>query len=508
MSQLNKSTTPQSISDKHLDHSGIAGQPQGLTTLFFTEMWERFSYYGMRALLVLFMTAPLAGVNPGLGFDVAKATAIYGLYTSMVYLLALPGGWVADKLWGQRRAVFVGGCIIACGHFCMAVPMVPTFYLGLTLIALGTGLLKPNVSTMVADLYPEGGARRDTGFSIFYMGINLGAFLGTILCGFVGEGHNFHWGFSLAGIGMVLGLIQYKVGAQRLGKAGLFRLIDEPHVLQRRTRNFYLVTAAIAMIAMIVTFLATSNAVIITIRQLAEWLGSSILILSGLFFLYLFIAGGLSKTERRQLGVIVWLYLLSAVFWSGFEQAGSSMNILARDLTDRVVLGWEMPASWLQNVNPILIVLLAPVFGWLWTWLAHHNTNPSIPTKFALGLFGVSAGFFVISWGTVNAGVEGRVSISWLVATYFLHTAGELCLSPVGLSTMTKLAPKGRVGQMMGIWFIAAALGNLLAGLVAGQLGELAPTALFWNVALIAGATALVAVFVSPAARRLMGDIE
>ena len=508
MSQVEEATNPQAASGEQLDRSGIAGHPRGLTTLFFTEMWERFSYYGMRALLVLFMTAPLIGVNPGLGFDVAKATAIYGLYTSMVYLLALPGGWVADKLWGQRRAVFVGGCIIACGHFSMAVPMISTFYLGLILIALGTGLLKPNVSTMVADLYPEGGARRDAGFSIFYMGINLGAFLGTILCGFIGEGHNFHWGFSLAGIGMVLGLIQYKVGAQRLGEAGLLRSTDEPHVLQQRARNFYLTAAGIGAVVTIVAFLATSGAIVVTIRQLAEWLGTGILILSGLFFLYLFTAGGLSKTEKKRLGVIVWLYLLAAVFWSGFEQAGSSMNIFARDLTDRVVLGWEMPASWLQNVNPVLIVLLAPVFGWLWTWLARRNANPSIPVKFALGLFGLAAGFFVISWGAVNAGVESRVSMSWLVVTYFLHTAGELCLSPVGLSSMTKLAPRGRVGQMMGVWFIAAALGNLLAGLAAGRLEELAPTALFWNVALVVGAAGLVAIVASPAVRRLMGDID
>ena len=255
MSQVEEATNPQPASGERLDRGGIAGHPRGLTTLFFTEMWERFSYYGMRALLILFMTAPLTGVNPGLGFDPAKAAPIYGLYTSIVYLLALPGGWVADKLWGQRRAVFVGGCIIACGHFSMAVPMVPTFYLGLILIALGTGLLKPNVSTMVADLYPEGGARRDAGFSIFYMGINLGAVLGTSLCGFIGEVHNFHWGFSLAGVGMVLGLIQYKLGAKRLGEAGLLRSADEPHALQHRARNFYLTAAGIAAVVTILAFL-------------------------------------------------------------------------------------------------------------------------------------------------------------------------------------------------------------------------------------------------------------
>ncbi len=488
--------------------TGLAGHPSGLRTLFFTEMWERFSYYGMRALLVLFMTAPLTSANPGLGFDVGKSSAIYGLYTSMVYLLSLPGGWMADRLWGQRKAVFVGGCIIACGHFSMAVPTIGTFYLGLTLIVLGTGLLKPNVSTMVGDLYPEGGARRDAGFSIFYMGINLGASLGTALCGFIGEGYNFHWGFSLAGFGMVLGLIQYKLGAKRLGDAGKLKSDDSPEVLARLSRNFFLIAGGVGVAVAAFTFLMVSGALDLTITQVATALGYGILILSGVFFLYLFVAGGLTSEEKRRLVVIIWLYLLVAVFWSGFEQAGSSMNIFARDLTDRNVMGWDMPASWLQNVNPIFIVLFAPVFGWLWTWLAQRNANPSIPMKFVLGLFGLAAGFFVLSWGSANASETSRVSMSWLVVTYFLHTSGELCVSPVGLSSMTKLAPKGRVGQMMGVWFIGAALGNLFAGLVAGRLEELPPSELFSNVALYAGGFGLIALLVSPFIKRLAGDVK
>jgi POT family proton-dependent oligopeptide transporter len=361
---------------------------------------------------------------------------------------------------------------------------------------------------MVADLYPEGGARRDAGFSIFYMGINLGAFLGTILCGFIGEGYNFHWGFSLAGVGMVAGLIQYKVGAKRLGMAGSLRSDDPPEVLSRKSLRFYQMVALAGAAIVLFTFLATSGAIEVTIQQTAAWLGYGILILSGLFFLYLFTSGGLTGIEKKRLVVIVWLYILAAMFWSGFEQAGSSMNIFARDLTNRGVAGWEMPASWLQNVNPIFIVIFAPVFGWLWTWLARRDANPSIPMKFALGLFGLAAGFFVISWGAANASETSRVSMNWLVVTYFLHTAGELCLSPVGLSSMTKLAPKGRVGQMMGVWFIAAALGNLIAGLVAGRLEQLAPADLFWNVALTAGGVGVVAVFVSPVMRRLVGDVK
>jgi POT family proton-dependent oligopeptide transporter len=488
--------------------SGLAGHPAGLQTLFFTEMWERFSYYGMRALLVLFMTAPMSGLNPGLSFDVGKASAIYGLYTSMVYLLSLPGGWVADRLWGQRKAVFVGGCIIACGHFSMAVPTMETFYLGLTLIVLGTGLLKPNVSTMVGDLYPEGGARRDAGFSIFYMGINLGASLGTALCGYIGEGHSFHWGFSLAGFGMVAGLIQYKLGAKRLGDAGKLKSDDPPEVVAQLSRNFFVICGLVGAAIAVFAFLMASGALDFTITQVATALGYGILVMSGLFFLYLFVAGGLTGEEKKRLVVIIWLFLLVAVFWSGFEQAGSSMNIFARDLTDRTVMGWEMPASWLQNVNPFFIVVFAPVFGFLWTWLAQRNANPSIPMKFVLGLVALSAGFFVLSWGSANASDTSRVSMSWLVVTYFLHTSGELCVSPVGLSSMTKLAPKGRVGQMMGVWFIGAALGNLFAGLVAGRLEDQQPTDLFQHVALYAGGAAVIALLATPFIKRLIGKVE
>ena len=554
------------------------GHPRGLATLFFTEMWERFSYYGMRALLVLFMTAPIAIANPGLGYGAAKAGAVYGLYTSMVYLLALPGGWVADNLWGQRRAVFVGGCIIALGHFTMAGPLLglpetPTFFAGLMFIVIGTGLLKPNVSTMVGDLYPSAeaagddeeahlraeqhGARRDAGFSIFYMGINLGAILGPFVCGTLGENVQWHWGFSAAGFGMILGLIQYKRGDRYLGKVGYLSENDSAETA-RKSRTFYLVAGIVAAIAALFAFLAIGGTIDVTLEGFATWLGYGILLLTILFFTYLimsamwaagllavfvalviglvpslgttvggryaiaavlglfivlnigFLASGGEKvtTTKKRLMVIFWLFLLAAVFWSGFEQAGSSMNLFARDLTDRVFFGWEMPTTWLQNVNPIFIVVLAPVFGWLWTWLARRDANPSIPLKFGLGLMGLAAGFFVISWGAAQATVDNPVTPAWLVVTYFLHTCGELALSPVGLSSMTKLAPKGRVGQMMGVWFIAAALGNLIAGLVAGRIETLPPDQLFQTVALIAGGAGVVALLVSRPVKRLMAGIE
>jgi POT family proton-dependent oligopeptide transporter len=484
------------------------GHPRGLSTLFFTEMWERFSYYGMRAILILFMTATLVGDNPGMAMTVGTATAIYGLYTFFVYVLSLPGGWVADNIWGQRKAVFVGGVIIMLGHISLALPTAPTFYLGLALVVIGTGLLKPNVSTMVGDLYPEGGARRDAGFSIFYMGINIGAFAGTALVGLVGENYNFHWGFSLAALGMFLGLVQYRLGGKFLGDAGLLRTDDSADRVAEKARRFYMVAAASLLVIILLGYAVYSGLLPITIEQLAGSLGVVVVALAVAYFLYLHFAGGLTSLEKKRLWVIFWLFILAALFWMGFEQAGSSLNLFARDLTDRNIMGWEAPASWLQNVNPFLIVVLAPVFGWLWVWLSRRNANPSIPFKFALGLLGLAVGFFVLAWGAANATPENPVSPAWLIVTYFFHTAGELCLSPVGLSSMTKLAPKGRVGQMMGVWFIAAALGNLFAGLTAGQLETLAPDDLFRNVAMIVGAAGIIALAVSPFVKKLTGGVE
>jgi POT family proton-dependent oligopeptide transporter len=483
------------------------GHPRGLATLFFTEMWERFSYYGMRALLILFMTAAVTSGNPGLGFEVDKAAAIYGLYTAMVYLLALPGGWVADNLWGLRKAVFVGGCIIAAGHFSMAIPTVETFYLGLMLITIGTGLLKPNISAIVGDLYPEGGARRDAGYSVYYMGINLGGFLGPILCGFFGEGMNWHLGFSLAGVGMVAGLIQYRRGLRHLGDAGKLDLGD-PNLVARKSRNFYIAMAGVGAAIVLAVLLIRSGALALPLTTVAQSLGVVIVALTILYFVYLLVAGGHTSMEKRRLGVIFWLFLLAALFWSGFEQAGSSLNLFADRLTDRVMLGWEMPASWLQSVNSFFIILLAPVFGSVWVWLANRRSNPSIPVKFGLGLLGLAMGFFVIAWGAANATPENPASPTWLVVMYFLHTCGELALSPVGLSSMTKLAPRNRVGQMMGVWFVASALGNLIAGLVAGSLGTLPPGDLFRTVAMITGGVGLFALVMSPAIKRLMGNVD
>ena len=479
------------------------GHPRGLSTLFFTEMWERFSYYGMRALLVLFMTDMVA--SGGLGMTDVTATAIYGLYTFSVYAVALPGGWIADRLIGQRHAVLVGGIVIALGHFTLAIPAVSAFYLGLVLIVLGTGLLKPNVSAIVADLYPEGGARRDAGFTIFYMGINVGAFAGPLICGSLGEGINWHLGFSAAGVGMLLGIAQYLWGWRYLGEAGQLQHSGADD-RARAVRSFLLGTGVVVVMVLIATVLQTSGVLALSILSVARGTGIIITVLVVLYFIYVFAFGRLDPDERRRVAVIPVLFVAAAIFWSGFEQAGSSMNLFAERLTDRTVLGLEAPASWLQSVNPLFIVLLAPVFGSLWVRLG--SRNPSIPVKFTFGLVQLGLGFFVLAWGSTFTADGDLVNPMWLIVTYFFHTTGELCLSPVGLSSITKLAPKRLVSQMMGIWFMAAALGNLLAGLVAGLIESLKLPLLFGTVGLIVAGAGLVMLLASGPIRRLTGDVR
>ena len=478
------------------------GHPRGLSTLFFTEMWERFSYYGMRALLVLFMTDVVA--NGGLGLTDVTATAIYGLYTFAVYAVALPGGWIADRLLGQRRAVLWGGIVIAAGHFTLAIPTTTAFYVGLVVIVLGTGLLKPNVSAIVADLYPEGGARRDAGFSVFYMGINVGGLAGPLICGFLGESINWHLGFSAAGIGMALGVVQYVVGWRHLGDAGNLRAQPEQRV--KAARMFWSGIAVTVGILIALVVLQSGGVIEFSFLNVAQGTGLIITVVVVLYFAYLFTFGGLTSEETKRVAVIPLLFVAAAVFWSGFEQAGSSMNLFAERLTDRTLFGWEAPASWLQSINPLFIVVLAPLFGSLWITLA--SRNPSIPVKFALGLVQLGVGFFVLAWGSTFTGEGELVSPVWLVVTYFFHTTGELCLSPVGLSSITKLSPKRFVGQMMGIWFMAAALGNLMAGLVAGMIQSLPLPQLFGTVGSIVVGTGILLLVVSGPVRRLTGDIK
>lgn len=476
------------------------GHPRGLATLFYTEMWERLSYYGMRAILVLFLVEQSAG--GGLGMSDATATAVYGLYTFGVYAVALPGGWIADRLIGQRKAVLYGGIVIAGGHFLLAVPALGTFYAGLALIVIGTGLLKPAVSAMVGDLYPDDGARRDAGFSLFYSGINIGAFCGPLVCGYLGQQVDWHLGFGAAGIGMVAGVVQYVRGLRHLGDAGLLRA-REAGERARALRAFRLGVAASAVLGLVLLALQAVGAVALTTVGLAGATGVLIAVVVAGYFAQLFLRGSLDREEKRRVAVIMVLFLAAAVFWSGFEQAGSSLNLFAERLVDRTVLGFEWPASWAQSINPAMIVLMAPLFGSL--WLALGRRNPSVPAKFALGLAQLGAGFLVLAWGSSYAAEDGSVNAMWLVVAYFLHTTGELCLSPVGLSSITKLAPKRLVGQMMGIWFMATAFGSLLAGLVAGLIESLPVPQLFGTVGVIAVGASLVLGLASNAINRLSG---
>lgn len=489
------------------------GHPRGLSTLFFTEMWERFSFYGMRALLILFMTAPESA--GGLGFSVLKAGAIYGLYTGYVYTMTLPGGWIADNIIGQRRAVLYGGIIIALGHFSMAVESIATFYLGLVLIIMGTGLLKPNVSTMVGELYrDESGARRDAAFSIFYMGINIGAFVAPLVTGFLGEGIDWHLGFAAAGVGMVLGLVQYVLGGKYLGDAGLYPDNREPAVLSRNKRNLLVGTVIVAGIIAYLVFVQG-----ITMNSLAEVSAYIISALALGFIAYVILFGGLNHGEKKKVAVIGIFFLAAAVFWSGFEQAGSSFNLVAEQLTDTSIFAFEFPASLLQSVNPLFIIAFAPVFAWLWVYLSNRHLEPSTPLKFAGGLVLLGAGFAVMIGAAALAATGVQISPMWLIVTYFLHTSGELALSPVGLSAVTKLSPHRYVGQMMGIWFLATSVGNVFAGLIAGQIGSgVAETAgvvspeqamdAFQLVAIIAVGGGIILALFSKPVRRWMGSVR
>jgi len=504
MSETTVPETPSPVDSVKMKH------PRGLYTLFFTEMWERFSYYGMRGILVFAMVATVA--DNGLGLSNADATAIYGLYTAFVYLLALAGGWIADNLMGAQRTVFWGGCIIALGHFTMAMPFGPfPFYLGMLFIVIGTGLLKPNVSTMVGGLYPEGGARRDAGFSIYYMGINLGAFVAPFVCGTLGEKVGWHWGFGAAGVGMVFGLVQYQLTRHHLGDVGKFPRPSErsPEQNRKTRRGWMLLGVAVAVLVLLVALIKTG---IITfdpyeVAAVGSWILMGIVVL---FFAAVYAFGKLNREEKLHVGGIMLFCVAAAIFWAGFEQAGSSFNLFAKNYTDRMIFSWQMPASWFQSLNAIFIILLAPFFAALWVRLARKNLNPSLPLKLALGLIQLGLGFLVMVFAAKVALAGHKVWPTWLVLTYLLHTTGELCLSPIGLSAVTKLSPKRFVGQMMGTWFMGAALGNLFAGLLAAQVTghniEDMPHNFLLVVAVSVGSGVLMIICLKPL-KKLMGKV-
>jgi POT family proton-dependent oligopeptide transporter len=429
------------------------GHPRGLATLFFTEMWERFSYYGMRALLLLYMVGSTQ--RPGLGFSTGKGTQIYGLYTMLVYLMGVPGGYVADRFLGHRRAVFIGGVIIALGHFSMAVPSLATFYLGLGLIILGTGLLKPNVSTIVGTLYTRDDPRRDAGFSLFYMGINLGAFISPLICGWLGQKINWHAGFAAAGVGMVFGLIQYAMGQKYLTPV--------------------------------------SNAKESSYEPTAPTPPEK--------------GAPFTREEWGRITAASILTLFALIFWAGFEQAGSSLSLFADRATRLTAFGFNYPSSWFQSVEPLFVIVFSAVFAWIWLKLG--SKNPSSPAKFTMGLFALSLSFLlVVPAAKMFESTGNRVSPLWLVGLYFLQMVGELCLSPVGLSMVTKLSPPRIVGFMMGVWFLATALGNYVAGWVAGFLENRTFSEVFMIAFATAGVVTLILAVLIPVIKRLMGDVR
>ena len=430
-----------------------AGHPRGLATLFLTEMWERFSYYGMRAFLILYMTAPLAA--GGLGFDVRDAASVYGTYTGSVWGAAILGGFIADRGLGAYRSVLVGGTVIALGHFTLAFRSLGFFYAGLALIVFGTGLLKPNASTLVGALYSRDDTRRDAGFSIFYMGINLGALIGPLVAGYLAQRVDWHLGFASAGVGMALGLVQYVAGRRHL----------EPAIARTRPAT------------------TTSPAGTVLTKE------------------------PVTRDEWKRIGAVVVFFLFATLFWGAYEQAGSTLNLFADRYTRLELFGFSFPSSWLQSVQPVFVILLAPAFAWLWVRLGPRE--PSSPAKFAAGLVFVGIAFLVLvpAGAMAQSGAGVRVSPWWLIGAYFVTELGELCLSPVGLSVVTKLAPVRLVGLMMGVWFLSNSAGNKLAGWAAGFFATTPLTQLFSTVAAVTiAAGVLLFVLVQPL-RRMMGGI-
>lgn len=477
------------------DDRSFFGHPRALRTLFLTELWERFSFYGMRGLLILFMTAPLA--KNGMGFGTQEAGAIYGLYTGMVYLLSLPGGWVADKILGARRAVLYGGCIIATGHYCLVIPSVTTFFIGLVFIVVGTGLLKPNVSTLVGQLYEQHDPRRDAGFSIFYMGINLGAFIAPLICSYVGENINWHYGFGLAGLGMTVGVIQYAFGSKSLGKAGL-----RAPAAKQDIGRFRMGAALFLLIVIIGGWMASTGA--LSIQSLSSGFGFLLTTVVIAIFAGMLIFGKWTREERNRIIAIFVLFCAASLFWSIYEQAGSTLSLFAESKTDRSMPGMSQPfpAGWFQSLPALFVITLAPVFAWVWVKLG--NRNPSSTIKFAVGL--VFAGLSLMILLPVAA--KTGVSPLWLTLTYLLQTIGELCISPVGMSTMTKLAPARVGGFMMGIWFVSISVGDYMSGRAASLFDTMPLPQLFGSVGAIALVLGLALVLLNKPMKNLMGGVD
>ena len=434
--------------------SDFLGHPKGLFVCFATEMWERFSYYGMRALLILYLTKHWE-------FSDATSYLIYGAYTSLVYIMPVFGGMLADQILGSKKAVTYGAILLVFGHLGMTVEnSEQIFYLSLALIVSGVGFLKPNISTMVGALYDEGDPRRDSGFTIFYMGINIGAFTATLLCGYLGEQVGWAYGFGAAGIGMLFGLIIFLWGQkylEGLAEPPSKKYLEQVPGLKGITYEYWAYMSGILMV--VATWFLVQNS-----QLVGQLLGGFGVVFIGAWLIYALFR--CDPEERDRLIVVGILILFSLIFWALFEQAGSSLNILTDRGVDRVIFGWEVPASMFQSLNAGFIFTIAPLFAMLWIALAKRNMEPSTPIKFSIGIVLVGLGFLSLVYGMKSS--EGlQTGVFWIILIYFLHTLGELCLSPVGLSSVTKLSPQRIVGFMMGMWFFASAAGNYVAGLIA-----------------------------------------
>ena len=438
----------------------LLGHPAGLATLFFLEMWERMSFYGMRALLILYLVDPTA--HGGFGLNDRTAASIYGLYVGGTYIACLPGGWLGDRLLGAQRAVLFGGIVIALGHVTLGVaPTRDVFFVGLLVIALGTGLLKTNSGSLVAELYPEGGARRDAGFTVFYVGVNIGAFLGPLITGALALKYGWTTGFFAAAVGMTAGVMQFLWGRSLLGTAG--RTPAGGGVSPGSMRGAVIAVAA----PMVLVVLFWSGTIHVDPVSLANITTQVVIGIAGLFFAYLLIGARLTSAERQRVVVMIILFIASSLFWAAFEQGGSSLTLFAQRHTDRHLLGLELPAPWFQSLEAVFIIAFGSAFSALWLALGRRNRDPSTGAKFALGLLLMASAFAVMTMASRLVVGHLQVGMGWLTGTYLLITWGELALSPVGLSAVTKLVPQRFVGQSLGIFFVSLSLGNLLAGRIA-----------------------------------------
>ncbi|MGW2018305.1 peptide MFS transporter [Streptomyces sp. NPDC001927] len=444
------------------------GHPRGLATLFFTEMWERFSYYGMRALLVLYLVsggadAATGSQGGGLAMTAATATAIYSVYVSMVYLMAMPGGWFGDRVWGARKTVTIAGFVIMAGHASLAIPGQAMFFVGLALVAVGSGLLKANISTMVGHLYngPDD-PRRDGGFTLFYIGINLGAFVAPFAVGTLGEKVNWHLGFALAAVGMGLGLACFLAFTKSLSpKSNVV-----PNPLSAEERKSILVKVCVAVVTVAVFYGAVIAMGMYTLKWALVPITLAGLIIPVAVLVRIKRDKDLDKGEQSKMNGYIWFFVAAAVFWMIYDQGGSTLSLFADGKTADSLFGFSFPATWFQSLNPLFVMALAPVFAWLWLWLARKNQEPNTIVKFAMGLVLVGASFFVFIVPMGMAGDGTKVSPMWLVSIYMIQTIGELCLSPVGLSVTTKMAPQKYASQMMGVWFLAVTAGDCTTGLL------------------------------------------